>query len=165
MITLTGIPQSQNTSKRSVGALVAPHTLCCALSHMPSHTCAHKHCSSSLLSGRKSVRWFRNLSGVPHTPSRVEHGNAFKVPASTAHNWSPGGHAGTPDAQPCPAQRPALQQPSGERTSHPATVPLGWGKGRINQGQEQLSSFIMSPLMSFHNQLINTLTIKSNVSF
>lgn len=37
--------------------------------------------------------------------------------------------------------------------------------GGIRQGKEQFSSLIMSPLMSFHNQLINTLTIKLNLSF
>lgn len=37
-------------------------------------------------------------------------------------------------------------------------------KGRIRQDKRQLS-LIMSLLMSFHNQLINTWTIKLNLSF
>lgn len=42
---------------------------------------------------------------------------------------------------------------------------VSFGKLRIRQGKEQFNSLIMSPLMSFHNQLINTFTIKLNLSF
>lgn len=45
------------------------------------------------------------------------------------------------------------------------TMEVSFGKLRIRQGKEQFNSLIMSPLMSFHNQLINTLTIKLNLSF
>lgn len=45
------------------------------------------------------------------------------------------------------------------------TVEVSLGKLRIRQGKEHFNSLIMSPLMSFHNQLINTLTIKLNLSF
>lgn len=48
---------------------------------------------------------------------------------------------------------------------NPGTVSVVQEKGRINQGKKPLSSLIMSLLMSFHNQLINTLTIKLNLSF
>lgn len=100
--------QSQSTSKRS-------------LSHMHIHMCAHEHVSNSLLSGRKSARYFRNPSGVIHTP-RVEDGNAFKVPISTAHNWSQEDTLATIPAAlqsraPAGAEG-ALKQPSGREQLH-----------------------------------------------